>query len=38
MNVLPGEKITRFIRYNRDFTEPNTVRHQAFLLHKKKTE
>ncbi len=38
MDVLPGEKITRFIRYNRDFTEPNTVRHQAFLPHKKKTD
>ena len=38
MNISPGEKITRFIRYNRDFAEPNTVRHEVFLPHKKKTD
>lgn len=38
MDIPPGEKITRFIRYNRDFAEPNTVRHQVFLPHKKKTD
>ena len=38
MDIPPGEKITRFIRYNRDFAEPDTVRHQVFLPHKKKTD
>ena len=38
MDIPPGEKLTRFIRYNRDFAEPNTVRHQVFLPHKKKTD
>ena len=38
MNILPGENITRFIRYNRDFAEPNIVRHAVFLPHKKKTD
>ena len=38
MDVLPGEKLTRFIRYNSHFDEPNTVRHQAFLPHKNKTD
>lgn len=38
MDIPPGEKLTRFIRYNRDFDEPDTVRHQAFLPHRKKTD
>ncbi len=38
MNIPPGEKLTRFIRYNRDFAKPNIVRHQVFLPHKKKTD
>ena len=38
MDVLPGEKITRFIRYSDHFDEPNTVRHEAFLPHKKKVD
>ena len=38
MDIPPGETLTRFIRYNRDFAEPNTVRHQVFLPHKKKTD
>ncbi len=38
MDILPGEKLTRFIRYNRDFTEPNTVRHTVFLPHRKNTD
>ena len=31
MNVSPGEKITRFIWRSRNFSEPNIVRHGAFL-------
>ncbi len=38
MDVLPGEKITRFIRYNSHFDEPNIVRHEAFLPHRKKID
>lgn len=38
MDIPPDEKITRFIRYNRDFAEPNIVRHAVFLPHKKKTD
>ena len=38
MDILPGEKITRFIRYNRHFDEPNTVRHEAFLPHRKRID
>ncbi|MDE0089356.1 MAG: hypothetical protein OXU23_26820 [Candidatus Poribacteria bacterium] len=38
MNVLPGEKITRFIRRNRDFSEPNIVRKEVFLPHRKKVD
>lgn len=35
MNVSPGETLTRFIRYNRHFSDSaNTVRHEAFLPHK----
>lgn len=36
MKVSPDEKITRFIRYDRHFSVVNnTVRHEAFLPHKK---
>ena len=38
MDILPGEKLTRFIRYNRHFDEPNTVRHEVFLPHRKRTD
>ena len=38
MNVLPGEKITRFIRYSDHFDEPNIVREGVFLPHRKKTD
>lgn len=38
MDILPGEKITRFIRYSDHFNEPNIVRQEAFLPHRKKTD
>jgi hypothetical protein len=38
MDVLPGEKITRFIRYDSHFDEPDIVRHEVFLPHRKKTD
>ena len=38
MDVSPGEKITRFIRYSDDFDEPNTVRQDVFLPHKRKVD
>ena len=35
MSVLPGEKLTRFIRYGSHFSdEANTVKREAFLPHK----
>ena len=35
MNVPPGEKLTRFIRYSNHFSvETNRVKHDAFLPHK----
>ena len=35
MNVLPGEKLARFIRYGDHFrVATNKVRHEAFLPHK----
>lgn len=35
MNVPPGEKLTRFIRYGSHFSdEANTVKREAFLPHK----
>ena len=38
MHVLPGEKLTRFIRYDSHFDEPNIVRHEVFLPHRKKVD
>ena len=38
MDILPGEKLTRFIRYNRHFDEPDTVRHEVFLPHRKRID
>ena len=36
MNVLPGEKLTRFIRYGSHFSiEANRVKPDAFLPHRK---
>jgi hypothetical protein len=35
MSVLPGEKLTRFIRYSGHFSDKdNTVKREAFLPHK----
>ncbi len=34
MKVSPGEQLTRFIRFSKHFSEPDTVRHAAFLPHK----
>ena len=34
MNVSPDEQLTRFIRFSKHFSEPDTVRHEAFLPHK----
>lgn len=39
MNVPPGEKLTRFIRYSNHFSvETNRVKHYAFLPHKNSVE